>query len=333
MNKLRFAAKSLIHSAIDWSGRPRHQRQQLRGSLIVLTYHSFCTDWPRGLFSSLPIDRFERQIRFLRENFTLVSLEQGLTYLGEERSGDRPWVAITIDDGFQDNYTHAWPVLQKYSVPATIFLATDFIDTRRPPWPTQLVEILERTRLQKIEAPFHATLKSLSARSAAARQIKKEWSSLPPMVRFEKLDELRRHLRVDEAPHNLPLTWAQVREMRLGGIRFGSHTVYHSILSEVGQTVVAQELQGSKHRLEDELQEPCVLFAYPDGKHSGLSKTALGLCGYQAAVTQDLGCNNDANEPLALRRIEIPFNDPIPSFRCRTSLAVTIPSRVNKGYG
>jgi peptidoglycan/xylan/chitin deacetylase (PgdA/CDA1 family) len=331
MNKLRFAAKSLIHGAIDWSGRPHQRRQQLRGSLIILTYHSFCTDWPRGLFNSLPIDRFERQLRFLRENFTLVSLEQGLTYLQQGQSDDRPWVAITIDDGFQDNYTHAWPVLQQHSVPATIFLATDFIDTGRPPWPTQLVEVLERTQLQKIEAPFKATLDSLAARSAVARQIKKEWSPLPPMERFEKLKELREHLRVDEAPNNFPLTWAQVHEMQSGGIRFGSHTVYHSILSEVDQTVVAQELRDSKHRIEAELQEPCALFAYPDGKHNGLSKAALGLCGYQAAVTQDPGCNNNTNEWLELKRIEIPFNDPIPSFRCRTSLALTSNRRIENG--
>lgn len=328
MNKLRFVAKSLIHGAVELTGRPRRQRQQLRGSLIILTYHSFCTDWPSRLFNSLPIDRFERQIRFLRENFKLVSLEQGLVYLQQGRVDDQPWVAITIDDGFRDNYTHAWPVLRRYGVPATIFLATDFIDTGRPPWPTQLVEILERTQMQIIEAPFRADIKSLAARSVIARQLKKKWSPLPPEVRFERLNDLRRHLRVDEVPRNLPLTWGLVQEMRAGGIHFGSHTVYHSILSEVDQTVLAQELQDSKYRLETELQEPCVLFAYPDGKHNGLSKAALESCGYQAAVTQDFGCNHDINGRLVLKRIEIPFNDPMPSFRCRTSLALTNNSRV-----
>ena len=65
MNRLRFFAKSLAHGAIEWSGRPRRQRRRLRGKLIILTYHSFCTEWPRGLFSSLPVDRFEWQVRFL----------------------------------------------------------------------------------------------------------------------------------------------------------------------------------------------------------------------------------------------------------------------------
>lgn len=330
MNKLRFVAKSLIHGAIEWSGRPRRQRQHLRGSLIILTYHSFCTDWPSGLFNSLPIDRFERQIRFLRENFKLVSLAQGLAYLQQERSDDQPWVAITIDDGFRDNYTHAWPVLRRYGVPATIFLATDFIDTGRPPWPTQLVEIIERTQMGVIEAPFKADIKGLAARVVIAQQLKKEWSPLPPGERFKRLTDLRRHLRVDEVPRNLPLTWGQVQEMQSDGVCFGSHTVYHSILSKMDQAVLAQELQDSKHRLETELQEPCVLFAYPDGKHNGLSRAALAAYGYQAAVTQDFGCNQDAKELLELKRIEIPFNDPMPSFRGRVSLVLRPTLRIGQ---
>ncbi len=323
MNRFRFIAKSLVHGAINLSGRPRRKREQMRGKLIILTYHSFCSKWPRGLFSSLPVARFEHQVKWLRKNFKLVSLEQGLKCLQLGRADKQPWLAITIDDGFRDNYTHAWPILQKYSVPATIFLATDFIDTGRPPWPTQLVEILERTQKKRLDSPFRAGLNNFAERSAVARKLKKSWSSLPPRERFEKLTLLRQHLRMDEETHYPPLTWDQIRVMQQGGIRFGSHTTYHSILSAVDPTIMTQELADSKCRLEAELQEPCVLFAYPDGKHYGLSKAALESCGYQVAVTQDFGSNYGIKNQLELKRIEIPFHDPMPSFCARVSLALT----------
>lgn len=323
MSRLRFAAKSIVHGAIDWSGWPKRRRQQLRGSLIILTYHSFCSDWPRGLFSSLPVDRFEEQIRFLKQNFTLTTLEQGVDCIKEGRVDEKPYLAITIDDGFQDNYTHAWPVLQRHNVPATIFLATDFIDTGRPPWPTQLVEILEQTPIRVMEAPFRSELNNIAARSIVARQIKKDFSPLSPEERFEKLAALRKHLHVDEGTNYRPLTWDQVRKMREGGIRFGSHTIYHSILPAVDQNVLVLELQDSKCRIEAELQELCVLFAFPDGKHNALSIAALESYGYQVAVTQDAGYNHDLKSWFMLKRIEIPFNDPLPSFRCRTSLTLT----------
>ncbi|MEZ5591150.1 MAG: polysaccharide deacetylase family protein [Gammaproteobacteria bacterium] len=221
-NSLRFIAKSFVHGVIDWSGRSQRQRRRLRGKLIVLTYHSFCTEWSRGLFHSLPVDRFERQILFLRSNFKLVSLQQGLDYLQQGNIDDQPWLAITIDDGFRDNYTHAWPIFQRYDVPVTIFLATDFIDTGRPPWPTQLVEIFDRTKAQIMEAPFRADIKSIAKRSACARYLKKIWCSLPPQERFKRLEELRRHLCVSEETNYPPLTWRRILRRYARGTSFGS---------------------------------------------------------------------------------------------------------------
>lgn len=322
MDRLRFVAKVLVHGAIELSGRPHRQRNLLRGKLLVLTYHSFCEHWPKGLFGSLPISRFEEHVRFLRRRFNLVSLEEGLERLRNGDVGDRPWVTITIDDGFGDNYALAWPVLKFHQVPATIFVATDFLDTGRPPWPTQIIDILERTSMEAMDAPFRASLKGIAARAKAAVRLKRELASLPPVARFEQISELRRHLRVGEHARFRPLTWAQVREMHASGLGFGSHTVYHSILPMVDPSLWAPELLDSKKRLETELQVRCTTFAYPDGKHSEKTGEALHACGYDVALTQDPGFNDAMERRLALRRIEMPWHDPMQSFRCRTSLSL-----------
>jgi peptidoglycan/xylan/chitin deacetylase (PgdA/CDA1 family) len=175
-----------------------------------------------------------------------------------------------------------------------------------------------------MHSPFPANLKPFGARPAIAMRLKELWCPLAPDERFAKLAALRRHLRVDEETRYPPLTWRQIREMREGGIRFGSHTVYHSILPKVDQKVVAFELRDSKRRLESVLQESCALFAYPDGKHNELSTAVVKSSGYKSAVTQDFGCNQNTKSRLLLKRIEIPFNDPMPSFRGRVSLALPI---------
>lgn len=319
MNYWRFAIKSLVHGAIHWSGQSRRCRQRLCGTLIILTYHSFCTDWPRGLFNSLPIDRFERQIQFLKKHFKLVSLAQGMDYLQQGIPDDKPWVSITIDDGFQDNYTHAWPVLKRYNVPATIFLATDFIDNNRPPWPTQLIEILERTPVQIMETPFRASLKNLATRSLVIRQLKEDWSSLVPLERFERLAVLRSHLKIDEETHYPALTWDQIQEMHNVGVCFGSHTVYHSILPKMNDQIIKREICDSRQRIEEQLQEPCRIFSYPDGKYNDIAKNILEAEKFQIAVSQDFGANMRNSDPLIQRRIEIPFHDPLISFMVRVS--------------
>lgn len=321
MNNFRFLAKSLIHGALEWTGGPHRRRQQLGGSLIVLTYHSFCTEWPSGLFNSLPVHLFEKQLQFLKWNFEVVTLEQGIANIQSGIAGEKPFIALTIDDGFLDNYTHAWPLLKLYAVPATIFLATDFLDTGQPPWPTQLVEVLERTERLEMSCPISAKIITRSQKSAVVRRLMQMWRSLSPAERSLQLSELRKHLEVKAGHYNKALSWTQVREMHRNGIVFGSHTVYHSILPNVDTEVAARELVDSKKRLEEELLAPCNLFAYPDGKHDVRTNQLVKATGFIAAVTQDWGHNIDLTDPLRINRIEIPYHDPMPTFRKRVSLA------------
>ena len=74
-------------------------------------------------------EAFGRQMRFLhRRNYRVTTLDEAFRWLqngGEDSS--RP-VVITFDDGYQDNYLHAFPVLREYHLPATIFVVTDYID-------------------------------------------------------------------------------------------------------------------------------------------------------------------------------------------------------------
>ncbi len=320
MNWLRFAAKAGVHGAWNLAGRSRRAREGLRGRLVILTYHSFGDGWPKGLRHWLPVDRFERQLRYLKARFEVVSLAQGLTHLAEGRQPEKPWVAITIDDGFGDNYTHAFPLLRRYEVPATIFLATDFLDTGRPPWPTRIVSLLDHTKMRRLEYPFRARLGRLSERAGAVRRLMDLWGPLPPAERDQRVDELRRSLGAPAGDGPLPLTWAQVREMTNAGVAFGSHTVFHSRLHEVDPRLVAEELHDSKARIEGELQTPCVHFAYPDGKWGPDSRKAVAAAGYAAALTQDVGANGPNADSFALRRIEVPYHDPHSSFIYRTGV-------------
>lgn len=322
MDWFRFAVKSAVHGTMNLAGRSRRGRSALRGKLVVLTYHSFCDTWPRGLISSLPVARFERQIQYLREHFHIVPLADGVARALQGNVSDRPWLAITIDDGFRDNYTHAWPVLQKYHVPATIFLATDFIDTGRPPWPTQLVEILNHTKASAMARPIKLNLQNDKSRSAAVRALMSKWGALDPEVRFQRLSALASQLGVDRLNRSQPMRWSEIRQMNSEGITFGSHTVFHSLMPKVSAHVAVKELRDSRQRIEDELQSQCVSFAFPDGAYDERARNLLSACGYQCAVTQDNGINDARVDPLCIKRIDIPFHDPLTTFRARVSAAI-----------
>lgn len=123
----RFAAVSWAKKAVKltllgpaWLGRTRGP------GLFVLIYHRVGAGMAQEM--DMPERSFRAQMAHLRERFEVVALEEGLARVeGGERPA-RDLVAVTFDDGYRDVYTRAWPTLAELRVPATLFLATGFLD-------------------------------------------------------------------------------------------------------------------------------------------------------------------------------------------------------------
>ena len=88
-----------------------------QGRAVILCYHSV---HPRAPYASASPDLFARHLDWLVTNADLVSLSDVCLSSGQ----DRARVAITFDDGFEDNHTYARPLLQAHNVKATFFLTT-----------------------------------------------------------------------------------------------------------------------------------------------------------------------------------------------------------------
>ncbi len=104
----------------------------------ILVYHGVCKDAESSdMFpDSVRLEDFERQMRFLRDNdYNVVSLQKMVSSLGTNDDISQKTVAITFDDGYRDTFAHAFPILQKYRLPATVFIAAAFIGSETPfPW-------------------------------------------------------------------------------------------------------------------------------------------------------------------------------------------------------
>jgi peptidoglycan/xylan/chitin deacetylase (PgdA/CDA1 family) len=66
-------------------------------------------------------------MRYLKENYNLLSLNKATQILLTKGTFPKNSIVITFDDGYKDNFNNALPILNKYDIPATIFLATNFI--------------------------------------------------------------------------------------------------------------------------------------------------------------------------------------------------------------
>ena len=92
----------------------------------ILMYHSIADD-PSDLHSVLP-EAFEQHMQFLASKRAVVPLDQLVAGLRAEGRLPHNAVAITFDDGWDNTYTTAYPILRRYNLPATVFIIPDRVD-------------------------------------------------------------------------------------------------------------------------------------------------------------------------------------------------------------
>ena len=102
-----------------------------RDHLRIIYYHRIDDEEHRSCVS---VKAFAEQMAYLRaENWQVLTLREVAEHLESAKPFPQRAIAITFDDGFQDNYTAALPILQREAIPATVFLTTDFIGTDELP--------------------------------------------------------------------------------------------------------------------------------------------------------------------------------------------------------
>lgn len=95
---------------------------------------------------------------------------------------------------------------------------------------------------------------------------------------------------------------AQVREWLAAGHEIGSHTLTHPYLTQIPAGRAREEIQASRHKLEDLFQRPIEHFCYPYGDWDERVRDLAGEAGYRTASTTDPGVNTASTSPLALKR-------------------------------
>jgi peptidoglycan/xylan/chitin deacetylase (PgdA/CDA1 family) len=93
----------------------------------ILMYHSMNEDTGGSKIVITP-GEFASQMDFLaKHGFRVIGLDEVASLVKSRKRISRKTVAITFDDGYEDNYIYAYPVLKKYNFPATIFVIVDSI--------------------------------------------------------------------------------------------------------------------------------------------------------------------------------------------------------------
>jgi peptidoglycan/xylan/chitin deacetylase (PgdA/CDA1 family) len=244
----------------------------------------------------------------------VLSLQQLLNALNAKQLPKRA-VVLTFDDGYADNLWNAKPLLEKYELPATVFVTSGSLDSPSEFW----WDDLERILLQPRKLPKHLQLRiqgqsyewpiiSSDDRQLAYMAIHQILQPLRPSERDPVINELFAWAAVDPKgrPGYRPLTTDELIQLAQSKfIDIGAHAVTHPLLSLLSPEDQSAEIVSSRKKLEGILGRRVDTFSYPYGDLSAETAGIVAAAEFVTALTTDAHAVGKGANPFQLGRFGV----------------------------
>ena len=268
------------------------------------------------LISTTP-EEFREQMLLVRERYRPMRLSDVAAAINAGEALPPDAVVITFDDGYDDNYRIAYPILKELGVPATFFISTGHIDSGRPyayDWLVHMILLTGAPRLVlpelDMDLPMPASRAERRALAGRVLDHMKEISALAQAAMIRRLEEDWRMPSGHAYPPDCrPMNWQQLREMRAAGLEIGSHGVNHWMLSKLPRDELEREVFDSRDALLRELGPMPLLMSYPVGSNRAFDRQVIEVtrdAGFDLACSYINGTNpHPADNRYSLYRIAV----------------------------
>lgn len=294
------------------AGMARASRKFYPKNGAIIFYGHRVTDDDEGCLQGLRPSWLAEQLDYLSRHYHFISLSKLIDYYERRESIPPNSVVMTFDDGFRDNFTNAYPILQQYHVPATVFLATGCVSSGDLPWPQQVGYLFQKTKVDRLchvmTQKIPVILKSPRDRNAARATVMKVLGHMPRVERERSVAELSELLQVG-IPRDRMLTWDQVKTMQSGGIEFGAHSFSHPWMPLLSLEEARWEMEASLQDIQRHCGGIRHPFAFPAGSRTpDLVKLAISV-GFRSVFQthRNLRVNQiGVNDQFSLSRMGLP---------------------------
>jgi len=266
------------------------------GGPLVIGYHRVVEDFAASAETSIPsmlVSRrmLEQHLDWIGRRFRFVSLDElGARLDGSDESRDRV-AAVTFDDGYQDFYDHALPILKRKGIPAGVFVVSGLVNTTDIQIHDELYLLMarrfgQRSDLSALLSRFGIALPDLDLRTP--------YQATRALIETLPQDTLRRVIAALEAESSISadtfrpfhsMTWEMLERVQKAGMTVGSHTRTHVLMTMESRPRMAAEARESRDEIERRLGCEVRHFAYPSGQFDDAAVTAVANAGYRFAYT------------------------------------------------
>ena len=287
----------------------------IQNGAVILMYHSISDGTDISYIdpsNDMNKSIFEFQMKYLKRYCNVISLTELNNLMTKGKEIPCRTVAITFDDGYKNNFTNAVPILNKYDLPATIFLATKYIDQEIPQWIDELYNIY-KYRTKHLFMHPNGNEASITITNNNQHQVYRQLTASFLTTSFEQrmdwIEQLRKQLLPNVTMPILTMSWDDVRCIRdnYQNISIGSHTDDHVDISKLNANEINKQVSLSVNRIEKQTGLKPKLFTYPYGRSSKRAVKEVASLGLEfALVTEPLKLTTHNSNKLEITRVESP---------------------------
>ena len=325
-----FSWKHAIKSLILRSGILRfYAADFLPQEAAILCYHSVAAnreEQDKYISKAITVgaDIFDEHMRTLREQYNPVTLDDIADWMNGRKKLPPRSVAVTFDDGFEDNYTIAAPIMEKYGIFGAFYLTIGAVMKNELPWFCRTIYLFEEAKRRNMvltdeELGRTWNLGNPEENREAFVHYSNPCATESGRIQEEHVEKLEKWFgfKLDLTHGPRMMTFDQARELRQRGHIIGNHTFTHDNIGHVPPEALHHEITEANEVLGRELGEKLGHFSYPHPcYYPQWSEQSLALTkqlGFKTAVLTEHGIVTKTSNPLLLHRV-IPGNEDAEAF-------------------
>lgn len=284
----------------------------------VLLYHRVCDMKPDIWNLAVSPVQFELQMKYLKENYSIMRFEDDWSNIREKS------VVITFDDGYLDNYRNAWPILEKYQIPATFFVSTGNIDSENEFWWDELSSLIYcniklPSRIMYKNKMF--SLESNDGKKLFCQKFRADIMMMDEAGRRNSLNWLHIILKTPYYSKNVnrEMNSRELRELSKSNlITIGAHTQSHGKLAALSSKQQFTEIYESKKKLEKIIEKEIKYFSYPFGCNGDYDTRTVKIvqeCGFLKSAAVKGGLYDKMQGEYEIPRNSVPGGSDLKAFK------------------
>jgi peptidoglycan/xylan/chitin deacetylase (PgdA/CDA1 family) len=281
--------RSLHYSGV--ASLARRSRRDLRADFVTVMYHSVPDVECESFIDpevSIPAATFERHLKVLQRHANVIPIDHALAWMRGEGELPPRAAVLTFDDGYLDNVKVVAPLLRQYGMPATMFIATGYVDREEPQWVDQLYTAFRFRQRYELIVDDGGQRFDVSTDRAARRAYKSLTAQLlagDVARRRQLLDEVTSSLDPSLSCPPLTARWQDLRQLHVDypEIELGLHGHDHLDLQALPLGEALLEVHRSQSRFEAEMGFRARFMSYPYGRCSPQLASSMAQYGIEAA--------------------------------------------------